>query len=208
MYLKCTRNAPCASNDCVVTSRLKALQRPRYDALLTKPGAAQALAGRASSLVRLRLPEAPDKQARKQRTDFDLDRAKRRTVRKREGRYLLRSNLTATDPAHLWKFYLQLVEVEAAFKNLKSELAIRPIFHQREDRIEAHIFVYFLAYCVQVMLNHQLRQRATGLTARQALDKLATIQMVDVHFPTTDGRELISPVTPNPKPINNSFSRN
>jgi transposase len=176
-------------------ARLKALkrQRPRYDTLLTKLGAAQALAGRAASLVRLRLPPAPDKQARKQRTDFDfeLDRAKLRTVRKREGRYLLRSNLTATDPAQLWQFYLQLVEVEAAFKNLKSELSIRPIFHQREDRIEAHIFVCFLAYCVQVTLSHQLKQRAPGLTARQALDKLAAIQMLDVHFPTTDGRELI-----------------
>jgi transposase len=176
-------------------ARLKALkrQRPRYDTLLTKLGAAQALAGRAASLVKLRLPEAPDKQARKQRTDFDfeLDRVKLRTVRKREGRYLLRSNLTATDPAQLWQFYLQLVEVEAAFKNLKSELAIRPIFHQREDRIEAHIFVCFLAYCVQVTLSHQLKQRAPGLTARQALDKLAAIQMLDVHFPTTDGRELI-----------------
>jgi transposase len=176
-------------------ARLHALkrQRPRYDTLLTKLGAAQALAGRAASLVRLRLPEAPDKQTRKQRTDFDfeLDRAKLRTVRKREGRYLLRSNLTATDPAQLWQFYLQLVEVEAAFKNLKSELAIRPIFHQREDRIEAHIFVSFLAYCVQVTLGHQLKQRAPGLTPRQALDKLAAIQMLDVHFPTTDGRELI-----------------
>jgi transposase len=175
--------------------RLKALkrQRPRYDTLLTKLGAAQALAGRAARLVKLRLPEAPDKQARKQRTDFDfeLDRTRLRTVRKREGRYLLRSNLTATDPAQLWQFYLQLVEVEAAFKNLKSELAIRPIFHQREDRIEAHIFVCFLAYCVQVTLSHQLKQRAPGLTARQALDKLAAIQMLDVHFPTTDGRELI-----------------
>ena len=192
-------------------ARLKALQRqrPRYDTLLTKLGAAQALAGRAASLITLRLPPAPDKQTRKQRTDFDfeLDRAKLRTVRKREGRYLLRSNLTATDPAQLWQFYLQLVEVEAAFKNLKSELSIRPIFHQREDRIEAHIFVCsatapcvalppaslqsFLAYCVHVTLSHQLKQRAPGLTPRQALDKLAAIQLLDVHFPTTDGRELI-----------------
>ena len=191
----CTKSAPCASNLRRYLARLHALkqQRPRYDTLLTKLGAAQALAGRAASLVKLRLPEAPDKQTRTQRTDFDfrLDRARLRTVRKREGRYLLRSNLTATDPAQLWQFYLQLVEVEAAFKNLKSELAIRPIFHQREDRIEAHIFVCFLAYCVQVTLSHQLKQRAPGLTARQALDKLAAIQMLDVHFPTTDGREPI-----------------
>ena len=91
---------------------------------------------------------------------FTLDQAQLRAVRRREGRYLLRSNLTDRDPAQLWEFYLQLVEVEAAFKDLKSDLAIRPIFHQREDRIEAHIFVAFLAYCVHVTLKHQLRAHA------------------------------------------------
>jgi transposase len=99
--------------------------------------------------------------------------------------------LTATDPAELWQFYLQLTEVEAAFKDLKSELSIRPIFHQREERIEAHIFVAFLAYCVYVTLKQQLKAHAPGLTVRQALDKLVGMQMLDVHFPTTDGRELI-----------------
>ena len=122
---------------------------------------------------------------------FALDKAQLRTVRRREGRYLLRSNLTATDPAELWQFYLQLVEVEAAFKDLKGELAIRPINHQREDRIEAHIFVAFLAYCVHVTFKQQLKAHAPGLTARQALEKLAAMQLLDVHFPTTDGRELI-----------------
>jgi len=122
---------------------------------------------------------------------FALDKPKLRTVRRREGRYLLRSNLTATDPAQLWQFYLQLVEVEAAFKDLKSELAVRPIYHQEQRRIEAHIFVAFIAYCVQVSLKYQLRERAPGLTVRQLLDKFAAMQMLDVHFPTTDGRELI-----------------
>ena len=103
---------------------------------------------------------------------------------------MLRSNLTANDPAQLWQFYLQLVEIEAAFKNLKDELAIRPIFHQREDRIEAHIFVAFLAYCLHVTLRQQLKAHAPGLTVRQALDKLARIQLLDVRFPTTDRREL------------------
>ena len=122
---------------------------------------------------------------------FTLARAQLRLTRRREGRYLLRSNLTGTEPAQLWEFYLQLVEVEAAFKELKSDLAIRPIFHQREDRIEAHIFVAFLAYCVHVTFKHQLRAHAPGLTVRQALEKLAAMQLLDVHFPTTDGRELI-----------------
>lgn len=95
------------------------------------------------------------------------------------------------DPGKLWEFYLLLVEVEAAFKNLKGDMAVRPIFHQREDRIEAHIFLAFLAYCIHVTLRQRLRQRAPGLTVRQALDSLGAMQMLDVHFPTTDGRELI-----------------
>src|SRR5690606_21833250 len=124
-------------------SRLKDLQRqePIYETLLMKIGAAQKQVGRVSSLVRLTLPDAPAKTAKSRRVTFQfaLDREKLRIVRRREGRYLLRSNLTANDPAQLWQFYLQLTEVEAAFKNLKDELAIRPVFHQREDRIEAHI---------------------------------------------------------------------
>jgi len=176
-------------------ARLKALQRqrPSYEQLLMKIGAAQKQVGRASALVRLSLPEPPSKGARSRRVSFgfSLDKAQLRIVCRREGRYLLRSNLTASDPAQLWQFYLQLVEVEAAFKNLKSDLAVRPIFHQREDRIEAHIFVAFLAYCVQVSFQQQLRAHAPGLTARQAREKLAAMQMLDVHFPTTDARELI-----------------
>jgi transposase len=176
-------------------ARLKALQRqrPSYEQLLMKIGAAQKQVGRASALVRLSLPEPPSKGERSRRVSFGftLDKTQLRLVRRREGRYLLRSNLSATDPAQLWQFYLQLVEVEAAFKNLKSDLAIRPIFHQREDRIEAHIFIAFLAYCVQVSFGQQLKAHAPGLTVRQALQKLAAMQMLDVHFPTTDARELI-----------------
>jgi transposase len=176
-------------------ARLKALQRqqPVYETLLMKLGAAQKQVGRISSLVRLTLPEAPPKDARSRRVSFQfvLDREKLRSVRRREGRYLLRSNLTASDPAQLWQFYLQLVEVEAAFKNLKDELAIRPIFHQREDRIEAHIFVAFLAYCLHVTLRQQLKAHAPGLTVRQALEKLERMQLLDVRIPTTDGRELL-----------------
>jgi transposase len=122
---------------------------------------------------------------------FTLDKAKLRQVRRREGRYLLRSNLTETDPTRLWEYYLQLVEVEAAFKTLKDELAVRPIYHQLPARIEAHIFVAFLAYCLHVTLKAHLRPHAPGLTVRQVLEKFAAIQMLDVHFPTTDGRELI-----------------
>jgi hypothetical protein len=107
-----------------------------------------------------------------------------------EGRYLLRTNLTESDPAKLWQFYLQLVEVEAAFKTLKGDLAIRPIFHQDQSRIEAHIFIAFLAYCLHVTLGQQLKTLAPGLTPRSVLEKFAAVQMIDVYVPTTDGREL------------------
>jgi len=184
--------------------RLKALQgqRPSYETLLLKLGAARKEAGRARSLVQLTLPEPPPRGERSRRVDFTfaLDKAKLRIVRRREGRYLLRSNLTETDPSQLWEFYLQLVEVEAAFKNLKSDLAVRPIFHQVQQRIEAHIFVAFLAYCVHVTLKEKLRRRAPGLTPRQALEKLAALQMLDVHFPTTDGRELVFTRYTQPEP--------
>ncbi len=103
----------------------------------------------------------------------------------------MRTNMCGRDPAELWRFYIQLVEVEAAFKNLKDDLQLRPIYHQLEQRIEAHIFVAFLAYCLHVTLRARLRPLAAGLTPRAVLDKLATIQMLDVHFPTTDGRTLI-----------------
>ena len=179
-------------------TRLKELegQRPSYETLLMKLGAAKQEAGRVWSLVKVNLPEAPrSKKGRQQRVSFTfaLQRQKLREVHRREGQYLLRSNLTETDPAKLWSFYLQLVEVEAAFKNLKGDLAVRPIFHQKEARIEAHIFVAFLAYCVHVSLRQQLRAKAPGLTVKQVLDKFAALQMLDVHFPTTDGRELVFP---------------
>ena len=114
-----------------------------------------------------------------------------RQARRREGRYLLRTNLSGKDPAQLWRFYIQLVEIEAAFKALKDDLGLRPIYHQLEQRIEAHIFIAFLAYCLHVTLRAKLRPLAAGLTPRAVLDKLAAIQMLDVHFPTTDGRTLI-----------------
>jgi transposase len=122
---------------------------------------------------------------------YQLNRKKLKEVRRREGRYLLRTNLCGQDPALLWQFYIQLVEIEAAFKNLKDDLQLRPIYHQLIERIEAHIFVAFLAYCLHVTLRARLRPLASGLTPRAVLDKFAAVQMLDVHFPTTDGRTLI-----------------
>jgi len=121
---------------------------------------------------------------------YALDRNKLRQARRREGRYLLRSNLTEGDPAALWNHYLQLGQVEEAFKNLKGDLAIRPIHHQEPARIEAHIFIAFLAYCLHVTIGLRLKGLAPGLTPRSLFEKFAAVQMIDVHIPTTDGREL------------------
>jgi hypothetical protein len=131
---------------------------------------------------------------------YALDRDKLRKIRRREGRYLLRTNLTDDDPAKLWQYYIQLVAVEEAFRNLKGDLAIRPVFHKCEKRIEAHIFVAFLAYCLQITLTRRLHSLAPGLTARSALAKFAALQMIDVHLPTTDGREIILSRTTEPEP--------
>jgi transposase len=154
------------------------------EALLMKLGAAQ---GKAPAAWRL-LDIEVDKHLG--RFSYRLDRAKLRTVHRREGRYLLRTNLSESDPAKLWQLYLQLVEIEAAFKTLKGDLAIRPIFHQQAQRIEAHIFIAFLAYCLHVTLRQQLHPLAPGLTPRAVLEKFAAVQMIDVYVPTTDGREL------------------
>jgi len=168
-------------------SRLKRLSGMRLnrEALLMKLGAARADAPAAWRLIDIKLP--PKGIA----FSFALNRQKLREVRRREGRYLLRTNLCGRDPAELWQFYIQLVEIEAAFKNLKDDLGLRPIYHQLEQRIEAHIFVAFMAYCLHVTLRARLKSLAGGITARAVLDKLAAIQMLDVHFPTIDGRTLI-----------------
>jgi transposase len=157
------------------------------DQLLMKLGAAKHEAGRAANLVNVTVPKSSAKTAS---LEFQLDRDKLRQVRRREGRYLLRTNLDAQQPERLWTFYIQLTEVEQAFKELKHDLAVRPIFHHDEKRIEAHIFVAFLAYCLQVTLKANLRPLASGLTPREVIAKLKSIQMVDVHIPTTDGREI------------------
>jgi transposase len=173
--------------------QLSAMTLTRED-LLMKLGAAKQQAPNAWRLIKIEL----DKQ---QATfSYRLNRAKLRTARRREGRYLLRTNLTESDPAKLWSLYLQLVAVEEAFKNLKGDLAVRPIFHQNQQRVEAHIFVSFLAYCLHVTLGQRLHTLAPGLTPRSVLEKFAALQMIDVHLPTTDSREIILTRTTQPEP--------
>jgi len=174
-------------------------QKLTRDELLLKLGAAKKEAGRAYSLVAIELPDL-DQEVSAQTFTFTLRKDKLRSVRRREGRYLLRSNLSGEDPAALWRYYIQLTEIEQAFKELKGDLAIRPIYHQIDERIEAHIFVAFIAYCLQVTLKYRLKALAPGLTPRAALEKLAPMQMVDVQVPTTDGRVLILPRYTQPEP--------
>ena len=173
--------------------RLKELHEMKFKStqtLLLKLGAAKGKYPAAWRLIDIALPESKTRRANVT-FSFRLNRQKLREVRRREGRYLLRTNLSGREPAQLWQFYIQLVEIEAAFKNLKDDLQLRPIYHQLQHRIEAHIFVAFIAYCLHVTLRARLRPVAGGLTPRAVLDKFAAIQMLDVKFPTTDGRTLI-----------------
>ena len=200
-----------------LVKRLKQLQQMKFNdprQLLIKLGEAKGRYRTAWRLIEVVWPQAPvsgalaeaaapDTKAQAQALGatrepaaqplfaFRLNRKKLRQARGREGRYLLRTNLCGRDPDELWQFYIQLTQVEAAFKNLKDDLQLRPIYHQLEQRIEAHIFVAFMAYCLHITLRAQLKPLAAGLTARAVLDKLAGIQMLDVHFPTNDGRTLI-----------------
>lgn len=165
---------------------------PTRDRLLMRIGAAKKEAGRAFGFVRIQLPAAKEAVTR-QSFSFQLDQAKLQAAEQRDGHYLLRSNLTSEDPAVLWTLYVQLTQIEDVFRVLKSELNIRPIYHQLEHRAEAHVLIAFLAYCLQVTLKNQLMIHAPGLTAPAVLEKLATIQMVDVWIPTMDGRWLVLP---------------
>ena len=155
------------------------------DELLQKLGAARDRAGRvAAGLVRVNVSAAGV-------LSYQLDRVKLRGARAREGRYLLRTNLSVNDPETVWRCYMQLVAVEEAFRTLKGDLGLRPIFHRKAGRIEAHLFVAFLAYCLATTLRQQLRAAAGGLMPRVVLEKLATVQLLDVILPTTDDRELL-----------------
>ena len=164
-------------------------------ALLIKIGEAKKEAGRVFGLIDLKLPNPSKSKRKRSKTkvnfSFRINRAKFRDAYRREGRYLLRSNLPEQVPATLWEYYIQLIQVEEAFKNLKGDLGIRPIFHQLAQRIEAHIFIAFISYCLHVTLRRRLRDLAPGLTPRAVLEKFSAMQMIDVYLPTSDGRTII-----------------
>jgi transposase len=174
--------------------KLRAMQRsaPRRDQLLLRIGAARKEAGSAFRFLQLQLPREGEAVTRNS-FQFRVDQPKLRAAELQDGHYLLRSNLVGEDPAVLWERYVQLSQIEAAFKAMKSELGIRPLYHQLGHRVEAHILVAFLAYCLLVTLKNRLQALAPGLTPRAVLEKLATIQMLEVWLPTTDGRWLVMP---------------
>jgi transposase len=174
--------------------KLRAMRKslPARDQLLLRIGAAKKEAGRAFGFVELHVPKEGEEVTR-ETFRFQVNKEKLKQAELRDGHYLLRSNLVAEDPAALWERYVQLTQIEAAFKSLKSELGIRPIYHQLEHRVEAHIFIAFLAYCLLVTLKGRLEALAPGLTPRAVMESLAAIQMLDVWLPTTDGRWLVMP---------------
>ena len=170
------------------------LKTPRRDEVLIKVGQAREQAGRAvARLVEVEV-DAGGRLARR------LDRDGLRQARRREGRYLLRTNLADTEPDTLWRYYMQLTAVEESFRTLKGDLGLRPIYHQKPERIEAHLFVAFLAYCLSTTLRQQLRGLAGGLMPRTVWEKLSGLMMLDVSLPTLDGRELVLARRTEPEP--------
>jgi transposase len=181
--------------------RLRAMRKslPGRDQLLLRIGAAKKEAGRAFGFVKVRLPKK-DQQVTRETFTFGTDKAKLKAAEQRDGHYLLRSNLTGEDPAVLWSRYVQLTQIESVFRSLKSELGIRPIYHQLEHRADAHVFIAFLAYCLQVTLKNRLQIHAPGLTPLSVFEKLSAIQMVEVWIPMLDGRWLVLPRHTQPEP--------
>ena len=160
------------------------------DDLLMHIGAFKKEAGRDFRLVNISIPK-PQEPVNENTFLFSLNRERLRQAYRREGRYLLRSNMQADAPETVWETYLLLTRIEQAFKDLKGSLSIRPLWHQLERRIEAHIFVSFLAFCLHTTLRNLARGRASGLTSEAIMEKLSSMQMIDVHLPTTDGRHIV-----------------
>jgi len=171
---------------------IKNRKRPlKRDAMREALGGAKRMAGRDARFVKIDVVLEGEGKDQRASLNYTLLRDQIRTAWKREGRYLIRTNLTETDGAKIWNYYLQLTEIEEAFKDLKGDLALRPIYHQREDRIDSHILISFLAYSLHVTLKARLRLSAAGLTPRAVLEKFEAVQMLDVCIPTTDEREIV-----------------
>jgi transposase len=176
---------------------LRVLRRTRKrpwkrDTLIHKLGAAHKEAGKAWGFVKIAVPKARQP-VNRDTFKFELLKDKLKDAQERDGHYLLRGFSAGDQAGPLWERYMQLTEIEAAFKTLKSDLQLRPVRHHLELRIEAHILVCFLAYCLSVTLRKRLAAHAPGLTSRAVLESLAGILVLDVHVPLADGRELVMP---------------
>ena len=173
--------------------------RIKRDTLLGRLAVLKKEAGRMSAAVKIRIPdEGQSPTPRNFR--YELDAEAHREALEQDGSYILRSNATTSDATTMWSMYMQLVRIESAFKSLKSDLAVRPVWHRVQPRVEAHLFVAFMGYCLMAALRKRLEQTAPGLSPRAVLEQLAAIQMVDVCLPTSDGRWLIMPRHTEPEP--------
>jgi transposase len=181
--------------------RCRAGQRNRIsrDTLLGRLAVLKKEAGRMAAAVTIHVPDE-GRRPTPQNFHYQLDPQVYREALDRDGSYILRSNVTPADAAIMWSMYMQLVWIESAFKSMKSDLAIRPIWHQVQPRVEAHIFVAFMGYCLVAALRKHLEPSAPGLSPKAVLEQLAAIQMVDVCLPTSDGRWLIMPRYTEPEP--------
>ena len=170
---------------------LDKLQKYRdRDRFMKRLGVLHHQAGSCRHCVDLKLP-AEGKRVSKKNFKFSFNHQKYRAMIYRDGMYFLRTNQTGKEAVELWQQYMLQCNVEQAFKELKSDIGVRPVYHHKEERVDAHIFVAFLSYCLQTTLRHKLRQSASGLTAQSVLEALCRIQMLDVTFETQDNRVLL-----------------
>ena len=169
------------------------------DELIARLAVAESKAGRAWKMIDVTMPREGGK-VTAESFSWRLDWPRIREARADdEGTYLLRTNLPECDPKTLWKKYMIQGEIEYAFRELKNDLGLRPVYHQLEDRIEAHIFTAFMALCLLQTLRAIAREHAPGLTPRQIIEKFRAVKMVDVVMPTTDGRIVTLPRYVEPK---------
>jgi transposase len=166
--------------------------RIKRDTLLGKLAVLKQAAGRMSAAVTVRIPDEGQRPT-PENFHYELNAEAYHETSDRDGSYILRSNVIQADATTMWSMYMQLVWIESAFKSMKSDLAVRPIWHQVQTRVEAHIFVAFMGYCLMAALRKHLEPAAPGLSPKAVLEQLAAIQMVDVCLPTSDGRWLIMP---------------
>ncbi len=161
-----------------------------YNRFMKRLGVLEKEAGSCRKCVTLAIPK---NKARIEVGEFDykFEADKYRKMIYRDGMYFLRTNQTGKDGAELWQEYMLQCNVEQAFKELKSDLGVRPVYHHKEERVDAHVFVAFMSYCLQVTLRHKLRASACGLTGQAVLETMSRIQMLDVSFETQDGRTLL-----------------